>query len=181
MGSPGAGAAGSHFHILDVTPATGGIILDVNMEADSLISTAAAARIEGPLVALTARRVQVSGLTFFNTRFILDEQGTFAPENFSNVSFTGYPGTSTGLTLFALSGPGGTVAARPTITTVNVNFLGLAVGAGNFYVDATSTNGGVITLTMTGSNQSPQAVPPGNGPALTKVTPTGGVVTVNWP
>jgi hypothetical protein len=181
MGSPGAGAAGSHFQILDVTPATGGIILDVNMQADSLISTAAAARIEGPLVALTARRVQVSGLTFFNTRFILDEQGVFAPENFSNVSFTGYPGNSTGLTLFTLSGPGGTVAARPTITTVNVNFLGLAVGAGNFYVDATSTNSGFITLTMTGSNQSPQAVPPGNGPALTKVTPTGGVVTVNWP
>jgi hypothetical protein len=180
MGSPGAGAAGSHFQVLDVTPATGGIILDVNMQADSLISTAAAARIEGPLVALTARRVQVTGLNFFNTRFILDEQGGFAPETFSNVTFNGYPANSTGLVLFTFIGPGGAAAARPAPVTTNVNFTPqLGVGAGNFYVDLTSSNGFQVNLTMTGSNQG--ATAGGNGSILTRVTPGTGVATVAWP
>lgn len=180
MGSPGLGGTGSHFQVLDVSSATGGIILDIDMQADSLISTAPAARIEGPLVALTARRAQVTGLTFFNTRFILDEQGGFAPQTFSNVTFTGYPANSTGLVLFTFIGPGGAAAARPAPVTTNVNFTPqLGVGAANFYVDLTSSNGFQVNLTMTGSNQG--ATAGGNGSALTRVTPATGVATVAWP
>jgi len=179
MGSPDLGANGSHFQVLDVSPATGGIILDVNMQADSLISTAAAATISGPLVALTARRVQVSGLTFQNTRFILDEQGVAETENFSNVTFNGYPGNSTDLTLLTVIGPGGAAAARPAVTTNSVNFLTLPVGGNNFYVDLTSSNGFAFVMTMTGSNQGRGAG--GNGETLWQGTPATGVAVVNWP
>lgn len=179
MGSPGPALTGSHFAVLDVSPATGGIILDVNMEADSLISTVAGARIESPLVVLTARRVQVTGLTFFNTRFTLDEQGGFAPETFSNVTFNGYPANSTSLTLFTMIGPGSAAAARPAPVTTNVNFLTLPGNQNNFYVDLTSSNNFQVNLTMTGSNQG--ATAGGNGAALTKLTPLTGVATVAWP
>lgn len=177
MGSPGTGGNGSHFQVLDVTPATGGVILDVNMAADSLISTAVAARIESPLVALTARRVQVTGATFFNTRFVLDEQGTTAPENFSGVTFSGFSGGSN--VLLTVIGLGASLAPRPAVTTANITFQTLAVGAANFYVDLTSSNGLPFVMTMTGSNQGTAAG--GNGPALTRVTPGTGAAIVNWP
>ena len=178
IGSPGALTAGSHFQVLDVSNATGGLSLDVNMQADSLISNSAAAKLTSAGVMLTVRRAQVSGLILDNTRFILDEQGTFTTENFSNVAFTGFPVPTTSTTMLTVQGPGSAVAARPAVTTTNVNFQSLAIGANNFYVDLTSSNGATFNMTMTGSNQSPQVG--GNGPALTRTTPTG-VATVSWP
>ncbi len=180
MGSPGAAGAGSHFQVLDVTPATGGLFLNVNMQADSLISTAAAAEIQSLGSTFTARRVQVTGLTLSNTRFVLDEQGSAMTENFSNVTFNGYPANSTGLVLFTVIGPGSSLAARPAVTTNNVNFTPqLGVGAANFYVDLTTSNGASFNMVMTGSNQG--ATAGGNGQALTRVTPATGVATVSWP
>jgi hypothetical protein len=177
IGSPGAGAGGSHFQVLDVTPATGGLSLDVNMQADSLISTSTAAKITSPGVNLTARRAQVSGLILDNTHFILDEQGTFSAENFSNVTFTGFAGIAD--VLLTVSGPGSGAAARPAVTTANITFQTLPVGQANFYVDLTSTNALPFGMTMTGSNQG--ATAGGNGPALTRLTPLTGVATVSWP
>ena len=176
IGSPGLGAAGSHFQVLDVTSATGGITLDVNMQADSLISTTSAARISSPGVNLTVRRSNVSGLTLDNTHFVLDEQGVASTENFSNVTFTGFAGIAD--VLLTVSGPGNS-SGRPAVTTANINFQPLGIGAANFYVDLTSTNGLAFQMTMTGSNQG--AAAGGNGPALTRVTPGSGVATVSWP
>jgi hypothetical protein len=48
IGSPGAGAGGCHFQVLDVSNATGGLSLDVNMQADLLISNSASAKLTGP-------------------------------------------------------------------------------------------------------------------------------------
>ncbi len=176
MGSPGAGAGGSHFQVLDVSAATGGLTLDVNLQADSIISTSAAAKISSPGVTLTVRRAQVAGLQLVNTTFSLDELTSFSTENFSNVTFSGFP--TTGTTMFKVSGPGSAVAARPPLTTTNVNFQTLPVGAGNFYVDLTSNNGFSVNLNMTTSNQATNSG--GNGAALTKVTPATGVATVTW-
>jgi hypothetical protein len=176
IGSPGLGAAGSHFQVLDVTPATGGVSLDVNMQADSLISTAPAARITSPGVTLTARRSQVTGLTFNGTYFTLDEQGVAAPETFSNVTYNGFTGGSN--VLLTVIGPGLT-AGRPPVTTANLNFQTLGIGAANFYVDLTTTNNQAFQMTMTGSNQG--AAAGGNGPSLTRVTPGTGIATVSWP
>lgn len=178
MGSPGAGAAGSHFQVLDVSSATGGLVLDVNMAADSLISTSAAGRITSSGVQLTARRVQVAGLTLVNTRFVLDEQGTFNAENFSNVQFGGFPTPIAGTTMLTVVGPGSAAAARPAITTTNVNFQAMGIGAANFYVDLTSSNGFAVNLDMTTSNQATNNG--GNGSQLTRVTPATGVATVTW-
>lgn len=178
MGSPGAGAGGSHFQVLDVSSATGGLVLDVNMAADSLISTSPAGKISSSGVRLTARRTQVSGLTLLNTTFVLDEQGAFAAENFSNVSFTGFPTPIAGTTMLTVIGPGSAAAARPAITTANVNFQQMGVGAANFYVDLTSSNGFSVTLDMTTSNQATNNG--GNGSQLYKVTPATGVATVTW-
>jgi hypothetical protein len=175
--SPGAGGTGSHFQVLDLTGAVGGLSLTVNTIADSVIASSVSAKLIGGGASLTMRRAQISGLVVDDAPLILDEQGTFATENLSNISFQNFP--TTGTTMLKISGPGGTVAARPAVTTTNVDFQSLPTGAGNFYVDLTSTNGGFFTLTMTGSNQSPQALPPGNGPALTKTT--GANATVNWP
>jgi len=177
IGSPGPGATGSHFQVLDVSNAVGGLSLDVNLQADSLISTAAAAKLTSPGVALTVRRSQVSGLTLDNTRFILDEQATFSTENFSNVTFAGFPTTNT--TMLTVIGPGSSVAARPAVTTANLTFQSLPTGANNFYVDLTSSNALPFVMTMTGSNQSINGG--GNGPFLTRVTPATGIAVVNWP
>jgi hypothetical protein len=178
IGSPDSGAVGSHFQVLDVSNATGGLSLDVNSIADSLISNSAAARLTSPGVALTVRRVDVSGLILDNTRFILDEQGTFSTENFSNVSFTGFPTPITSTTMLTVRGPGGVAAARPTVKTDNVTFQPMA-GPGNFYVSLTSTNSFPFAMIMNGSNQSPGLG--GNGPALTELIPPTGVATVGWP
>ena len=179
MGSPGAGGNGSHFQVLDVSNATGGLSLDVNMQADSLLSNSAAAKLTSPGVALTVRRADVSGLILDNTRFILDEQTTFSPENFSNVTFTGFPVPTTGTTMLTVLGPGGAAAARPVPKTDNVTFQSMAVGAGNFYVSLTSTNGFTFNMVMNGSNQSPSLG--GNGPQLTQALPGPPVSTVSWP
>ncbi|MBL8980166.1 MAG: hypothetical protein JNM53_17270, partial [Gemmatimonadetes bacterium] len=177
--SPGAGAAGSHFHVLDLSNATGGVTLTVNSIADSVTASNPSAVLAGGGSSLTMRRAQISGLTVDNAPLILDEQGAFSAENLSNITFQGFG--PTGAQVLTISGPGGTLAARPPITTTSVNFNPLGVGAGNLYVKVTSTNGGFITLTMTGSNQSPQVG--GNGPALSdppNQTTVGGV-TINWP
>ncbi len=179
FGSPGLGAAGSHFQVLDLSGAAGGVTLTVNSIADSVISTNAAAKLSSSGSSLTMRRAQISGLTADNTTLILDEQGVFQTENMSGITFQGF-GT-TGVTMMKVSGPGGTVSARPTFTTNNVNFQSLPIGAGNLYVDLTATNGGFFTLTMTGSNQSPQIG--GNGP--TNSNPPNQVrvsgALVSWP
>ncbi len=175
MGSPGLGAAGSHFQVLDVTPAIGGVTLDVNMQADSLIATATGAQILSSGSTLTVRRAQVTGLTLNNTRLALDEQGVAAAESLTNVSFLGFAGI--GDIMLQVLAPGNNFAARPTISVSNMNFQSMPIGAGNFYVDLTSTNDQAVTLTMTGSNQ--RTAVGGNGPTLTRVTGLG--ANVNWP
>ncbi len=174
FGSPGLGAAGSHFQVLDLSGASGGVSLTVNSIADSVISTNAAAKLSSSGSSLTMRRAQITGLTADNTTLVLDEQGTPSAEKLSGISFQGF-GT-TGVTMLKIVGPGNSFAARPAVTTTNVNFQTLPIGAGNFYVDLTSTNSQAFSITMTGSNQSPQVG--GNGPTLTKTT---GGATVNWP
>ena len=179
FGSPGTLTAGSHFAALDLTGATGGAGLTVNSIADSLFSSSPSAKLTGAGASLTARRVQVSGLIVDNAPIVIDEQGSASSEDFSGVTFQGFP--TTGTTMLDIIGPGGTLAARPAFTTSNVNFQALPTGAGNLYVNLTSINGGFFTLTMTGSNQSPQIG--GNGPALSNPpnqTTVGGA-TINWP
>ncbi|HMV31535.1 MAG TPA: hypothetical protein PKA50_05380 [Gemmatimonadales bacterium] len=178
--SPGAGAAGSHFQALDLSAATGGLtLLTAGTIADSVLASNTSAKLIGGGNGLTMRRSQISGLTVDNTPLVLDEQGVFNAQNFSNVDFQGFP--TTGTTMFRFSGPGGTLSARPAITTTNVNFQSLPIGAGNLYMDVTSTNGGFVTFTMTGSNQSPQIG--GNGP--TNSNPANQVrvngALVSWP
>jgi hypothetical protein len=179
FGSPGAGAAGSHFQVLDLSGAVGGVGLTVSSIADSLMSNNVAAKLSGGGASLTVRRVQVSGLVVDNAPIIVNEQGAFSTENFSNVTFQGFP--TTGTTMLSITGPGGTLAARPAFTTTNVNFQALPVGAGNLYVNLVSSNAGFFTLTMVGSNQSPQLS--GNGPTLSnppnQTTVNG--ATINWP
>ncbi|HWA59312.1 MAG TPA: hypothetical protein VG692_18810, partial [Gemmatimonadales bacterium] len=176
IGSPGLGAAGSHFQVLDVSGATGGITLDVNMQADSLISTSAAAKISSPGVTLTVRRAQVTGLAFNNTSLTLDEQGVFNAENLSNVSFAGFP--DGGTTMLTVVGPGSSLAARPLVNVSNMNFQTLSIGAANFYVDLTSSNGATFNLNLSTSNQA--TANGGNGAQLYRVTPGTGVATVTW-
>ncbi|MEO8636640.1 MAG: hypothetical protein ABI587_15290 [Gemmatimonadales bacterium] len=173
--SPGAGPGGAHFAALDLTGATGGVTLSANLSADSLFSTSTVATLNGAGHSLTARRVQVSGLLVNNAPIVIDEQGSASTETFSNVTFQGFPGTNTTMLMFL--GPGGTVSARPLITTDNITFQSLGIGANNFYVDITASSGIFITFNMNGSNQGAGAG--GNGPTLTKTT--GGTVTVNWP
>ena len=172
--SPGGGATGSHFQVLDLTGASGGVSLGGNTIADSVISTNTVAKLIGGGASLTMRRAQINGLTVDNAPLILDEQGVFSTENLSNITFQGFG--PTGATVLTISGPGNSFAPRPAVTTTNVDFNPLGIGAGNFYVDLTSTNNQTFTITMTGSSQSPQIG--GNGPALTKTNPG---ATVNWP
>src|SRR5690606_21725401 len=115
FGSPGAGAAGSHFQVLDLSNATGGVTLTVNSIADSVTAFNPSALLVGGGNSLTMRRAQISGLTVNNAPLILDEQGTFSAENLSNITFQGFG--PTGAQVLTISGPGGTLAARPPITT----------------------------------------------------------------
>lgn len=176
MGSPGLLSGGSHFQVLDVSAATGGISLDVNMQADSIISTNTAAKISSPGVTLTVRRAQVTGLSFNNTTLNLDEQGVANPESLTNVSFAGFP--TSGVSMLQVVGPGNNFAARPLVNLSNMNFQTLPAGASSFYVDLTSDNNAAFNLNLTTSNQATNAG--GNGAQHFKVTPGTGIATVTW-
>lgn len=172
FGSPGAGAAGSHFQVLDLSNASGGVSLTVNTIADSLISTNPEALLLGGGSSLTVRRVFINGLTVDNAPIIIDEQGS-APttELFNNVTFQNMATAST--VQLTLLGPG--VGTR-NLTFNSVNFTPLSVaGVGAFYVRLQPSIGSIV-LDVASSNESPGAG--GNGPAFSLPQGNG---AINWP
>jgi hypothetical protein len=175
FGTPGSGAAGSHFQTLDISQVFGGVSLFTSVFVDgTLIASDPGNTLigNGTGTSLTARQWQVSALNVENATMVLDEQGTAATEQFSNVSFSGFP--TTGSTQIRVLAPG---AATPrALSFSNLIFQPMPVGAGDFYVDITATVSGSLALTLPGSNQGTAAN--GNGPTLTKTT---GNVSVSWP
>jgi hypothetical protein len=150
--TPGVGASGSHFQGLDVTGASGGIFLDGSVVADSVISDIAESTptIHGAGFSLIMRRVQIAKLLVDDAPIIIDEQGTAADENFSNVTFQSFVGnTDNPPTLLSVTGPGGD---RPAFITDNVNFQ--ESGGSLTYVRLVSSDGAPFTLTMNGSNRA---------------------------
>ena len=180
--SPGAGATGSHFQVLDMTAASGGLTLGSNAIVDSafVVGVAAGApKLVGGGNSLTARQWLVQGMDVDNAPMILNEQGTIFPHTFNNVSFAGFP--TTGAQVMSITGVGSDVGLRPAFNPSNVDFVSLPTGAGNLYLKLTSTNGQAFILAMPGSNQSPQVG--GNGPALSDPpnSTTVNGAQINWP
>jgi hypothetical protein len=148
--SPGAGASGSHFQVLDLSNATGGISLSLNTIADVVQSTSTSAKLIGNGASLTARQWQVQGMVVDNAPMILDEQGTAVPQLFDNVSFTGFPTTATTVSLMDMTAVGAALAPR-SITFNNLT-VQTSLGTGGLYAKLVSSNSLGVTLTISGSN-----------------------------
>jgi hypothetical protein len=153
FGSPGAGGTGSHFEILDMTGASGGLTLTVNSIVDSTLVAGVAAtapKLLGNGASLTAKQWQVQGMVVDNAPMILNEKGTALPQTFNNVSFTGFPTTATTVSLMDMTAVGSALAVRSV--TFNNLTVQTSLGSGGLYAKLVSSNSLGVTLTINGSN-----------------------------
>jgi hypothetical protein len=168
FGSPGSGAAGSHFMGLDIGT-TGTVSLATDAFADGLFTSTPVATpptlgTTGATHKLTAQSVSVTGLVVNQATFTIGG-GTIVA--FNSVQFTNMPTTVAQLTV---NNPG---AATPFNFT-SLTFATTPVAPNGFYMDVSDPNGatgGVLTINMV---------------AATPATPgtflkTDGVAIVNWP
>jgi hypothetical protein len=178
FGSPGSGAAGSHFANLDLSQSGGDTLsLATPIFIDGVLTS-------GPttvpaLVFLgntgATNTINVTGRLAVHTLalnlvpIVLVETAATA-QQFDTVTFSGFvngQGTQITATLF------GAALAPRTVTFSNIFFSGQGVGSGGLYVRLISADDQGINLNLAGSNESP--LNDGNGPSNTD--PLGGVTT----
>jgi alpha-tubulin suppressor-like RCC1 family protein len=180
FGVTGSGAAGSHFQILDLTGASGGVSIAGPVQIDSVLVVPAGASprtissTDGS--ALTARQWQVNSLVVNNLPMILQEGTTPLPQVFNGVTFQNMSTTAGAVQLTVrLAGVAGGAAPR-SVTFNATNFTHIpTVGSGALYVDMASTNSTIVGLMLAGSNEGPTAQ--GNGQGNTQVAAP---ATVTW-
>jgi hypothetical protein len=171
--SLGAGVSGSHFALLNVSNATGGVTLGSNVLVENTLeSNIATARIVGGGNSVTSKAWSVSGLTVDNAPMILDDLGSAALAIFDNVTFQNFP--QNGVTQLRLNVAGSSLTVRP-ITFNNTVFSHLTGGT-SLYVNATNSAIGGYVLTLQGSSEG--AVAGGNGPSFSTFS---GGATLSWP